>query len=184
MSSKISSQQEKDIVQLYLDSKNPSSYGSVKQFHQYLASEYGINIKFSHLRKILKEYVPGLTLDREVQLKFSRRVLLSPGIDYSWSADLAFFPAPILRSMRRAGFLVVVDNLTLYTWIQSVHSTKSAEVSRVFEQILINSHRAPGILITDQVCVCVCVCKCHYALNFFTNFIRVPNLLVHQWLRF
>ena len=82
--------QKKEVVNYYLDPKNPLAYGSVSQFRHFLKTDLGVEVDLVQLRDLLREFVPSLTIDKESQLKFPRRVLLAPCIDYSWSAGLSF----------------------------------------------------------------------------------------------
>lgn len=158
---------DKEIIALYQDISNPSSFGTMPQFRNYLKAEKNVEITINKLKAILRAGVPSTTLFHHINETFPRRVLFTPTLDSSWSAgrvimlilsdialqrvsDLAFFPLPVMRSNRCGAFLIVVENLSLFCWLRKVKSAKAVDVGDVFEQLLYKSGRVPGLLITDQ----------------------------------
>lgn len=74
-------EQKRQIAAMYLDSDNIGAYGPVAQFHQQLQNVQGIDISLNALRTLLREQIPKLTINKEQQLRFTRRVQFPLGLD-------------------------------------------------------------------------------------------------------
>ena len=96
---------KRQIIQLYFDPNCPAAFSPVEQFYQYLKS---VDIapkllKKSQLKKLLTEFVPGLTVNKNQQMRFERRTIAPDGLDQVAFADLMFFRDDILKANRIAG---------------------------------------------------------------------------------
>ena len=77
---------DKEIIALYQDISNPSSFGTMPQFRNYLKAEKNVEITINKLKAILRAGVPSTTLFHHINETFPRRVLFTPTLDSSWSA--------------------------------------------------------------------------------------------------
>lgn len=94
---------KRQIIQLYFDPNCPAAFSPVEQFFNYLKTVDSLPITKSQLRKLLLEFVPSLTVNRNQQMTFPRRTICPDGLDQVAFADLMFFRDDILRANRIAG---------------------------------------------------------------------------------
>ncbi len=65
--------EERKLVELYVDPDNQFSFSSIKQFHNYIKSIGYPHVTRTKLSQLLKQNVPVLTVEKERQERFIRR---------------------------------------------------------------------------------------------------------------
>ena len=89
-------------------------------------------------------------LHKPITKNFSKRKVISNGIDKIWAADLV--------EMQKFGkwnkgiryLLMVIDVFSKYGWIKPLKDKKAESVSKAFDEIFEKSKRKPSMLRTDK----------------------------------
>lgn len=73
---------------IYFDAKNPGSFTSPEKLYQIVRKQGKYKISRAKIKNWLREQ-DVYTLHKDVKRKFSRRKIITSGVDVQWGADLA-----------------------------------------------------------------------------------------------
>ena len=74
-------------------------------------------------------------LQKPMRKKFLRRSVYSPGVDNTWTADLAFFDKLASVNKGYKYILVVIDIFSRFAWCKALKDKTGKEVCRAFKEI-------------------------------------------------
>ena len=89
-------------------------------------------------------------LHKPITKNFSKRNLISNGIDKIWAADLVEMQKFSEWNMGIKYLLMVIDVFSKYGWIKPLKDKKTESVSKAFNEIFEKSKRKPQMLWTDK----------------------------------
>lgn len=146
----------KEIVQLYTDPQETVSFGPLDQFYAFLKArhqqQHNTDLPYSsrQVKDVIREDLPGYTVNQPRQFHFPRRIYTSYGIDYMWGADLMYFPAPLMHRLKIGAILVCVDSLTHFIFARVLKRPGGEDVMLALRDIFQSTDRKPTILQTDS----------------------------------
>ena len=88
-------------------------------------------------------------LHKPITRNFSKRTVISNGIDKIWAADLVEMQKLSKWNKRIKYFLMVIDVFSKYGWIKPLKDKKTESVSKAFDEIF-KSKCKPNMLWTDK----------------------------------
>ena len=88
-------------------------------------------------------------LHKPITRNFSKRTVISNGIDKIWAADLVEMQKLSKWNKRIKYLLMVIDVFSKYGWIKPLKDKKTESVSKAFDEIF-KSKRKPNMLWTDK----------------------------------
>lgn len=83
---KLTSDQQNEIIVSFTNPKNPTAFGSIPNFKQYLLAQRGLDVPLDQLRALLLRKVPAISIEKPARWHFQRRVHLTSSIDALWAA--------------------------------------------------------------------------------------------------
>ena len=89
-------------------------------------------------------------LHKPITRNFSKRTVISNGIDNIWAADLVEMQTFSKWKKSVKYLLMVIDVFSKYGWIKPLKDKKTESVSKAFDEIFQKSKRKPKILWTDK----------------------------------
>ena len=89
-------------------------------------------------------------LHKPITKNFSKRKLISNGIDKIWAADLVEMQKFSKWNKGIKYLLMVIDVFSKYGWIKPLKNKKTESVSKSFDEIFEKSKREPQMLWTDK----------------------------------
>lgn len=132
------------LSDIYLDPRNPGSFGGVKRLYksQNIAS-------LGEVRRYLSS-TPAYTRHKQHYSRFRRRKVMVPCPNYLWQADLVF-----MQKYRRFNngylyILTVIDAFSRRAFAIPIERKTGAEVIRAFEKIFSAYPHKPVFLECDQ----------------------------------
>jgi len=84
------------------------------------------------------------------RIKFRKRVVMTPGLNYLWQADIVFLPRYTAENDGYSCLLTVIDVLSKFAFAVPLKSKSSAAVINAFSSILKSSKGKPITLECDQ----------------------------------
>ena len=89
-------------------------------------------------------------LHKPITRNFSKRKVISYGIDKIWAADLVEIQKFSKRNKGIKYLLMVIDVFSKYGWIKPLKDKKTESVSLAFDEIFKKNERKPEMLWTDK----------------------------------
>ena len=89
-------------------------------------------------------------LHKPITKTFSKRIMISNGIDKTWAADLVEMQMFSKWNKGIKYLLMVIDVFSKYGWIKLLKYKKTESVSKAFTEIFKKSKRKPSMLWTDK----------------------------------
>ena len=89
-------------------------------------------------------------LHKPITRNFSKRSVISNGIDEIWAADLVEMQKLSKWNKGVKYLLMVIDVFSKYGWIKPLKDKKTETVSKAFDEIFKKSKRLPKMLWTDE----------------------------------
>ena len=89
-------------------------------------------------------------LHKPITTNFSKRSVISDGIDEIWAFDLVEMQKFSKWSNGIKYSLMVIEAFSKYGWIKPLKNKKTESVSKAFEEIFKSSKRSPKMLWTDK----------------------------------
>ena len=87
---------------------------------------------------------------KPITRNFSKRSVISNGIDEIWAADLVEMQKFSKWNKGVKCLLMLIDVFSKYGWIRGLKDKKSEPVSKAFDEIFKSSKRLPKMLWTDK----------------------------------
>ena len=111
-------------------------------------------------------------LHKPITKNFSKRKVISNGIDKIWAADLV--------EMQKFGkwnkgikyLLMVIDVFSKYGWIKPLQDKKTESVSKAFDEIFKKSKRKPTMLWTDK--------GLEFISKLFKEFLNITGIKIYH----
>ena len=127
----------------YYDAQQPGSFGGINA----LAKATG------NTQRATSDWLGGqltYTLHKPARKRFSTRPYRTNKIDAQWQADLVeMIPYANVNEGYRY-LLTVIDLFSRYTWAVPSKSKNSNDITQAFNTILLQGHRKPKVLQTDN----------------------------------
>ena len=89
-------------------------------------------------------------LHKPITNNFSKRQVISNGVDKIWAADLAEMQKFSKWNKGIKYLLMVIDVFSKYGWIKPLKDKKTESVSKAFNEIFEKGKRKPQMLWTDK----------------------------------
>ena len=140
---------EQEIKQVYLDAKQPGSYGGIEAlFNQCKAK--GINVTRKQVQAVLKK-LDVYTLHKPRRIHYSRNPTVVGDIDQQWQADLADMQPMSRQNSGNNYILTVIDCFSKYAWAIPIKKKDSKSLVVAFKLLFDQSKpRKPKRLQTDK----------------------------------
>jgi len=140
---------ERQIKNLYLDPKQPGSYGGVEALFKQCKSN-GLNVTRDQVLQVLKK-LDVYTLHKPRRVHYSRNPTVVGNIDQQWQADLADMQDVSRQNSGNKYILTVIDCFSKFGRAIPIKKKDSKSMVIAFEQLFKQSHpRLPKRLQTDK----------------------------------
>jgi hypothetical protein len=133
---------------LYYDAKSPASFTSPEKLYQIVKRQGKYGISRNKIKKWLQEQ-DVYTLHRQIKRKFTRRKIITSGVDVQWAADLASVANTAKYNDGMNYLLMVICVFSKYLFVEPLRSKRAKDVLEAFERIL-QQGRKPQIVYTDK----------------------------------
>ena len=140
--------QEDYLENIYYNPKSVVSFSGPDKLFRFVKK----NKKFNITRKNIIKWIQSqenYTTNRLVELKFKRRRVIAPFIDYMWDSDTASLNDYRKENGGMGYFVVIIDIMSRYVWTQSVKTPNGREVRAFFEKVF-KTKRIPEKVRTDK----------------------------------
>lgn len=140
---------DKYLKDLYYNPKNPGSFSGADKLLHEIKKQGKYSFSKKQILKWLKKQDIHTTNLLARPLKFKRRQVVAPYIDYQWDIDTAFFTDYAKENDNYGYFILAIDIMSRYVWTKAVKSTSGAETIKALEAFL-KTGRSPDYLRSDQ----------------------------------
>ena len=140
---------EQQIKEVYLDPKQPGSYGGVEALFK-RCKEKGLSVTREQILEVLKK-LDVYTLHKPRRIHYSRNPTVVADIDQQWQADLADMQQVSRQNSGYNYLLTVVDCFSKFGFAIPVKKKNAKSMVTGFEQLFEQSKpRKPSRLQTDK----------------------------------
>lgn len=136
------------LKSIYFDVNCPASFTGPGKLYQFVKSQGKYNISRNKIKHWLQEQ-DVYTLHKDIKRKFSRRRIITSGVDIQWGADLASVSNTAKYNVSVNYLLVVTDIFSKYLFVEPLKTKRAKDVADAFDRILRHG-RSPQILQTDK----------------------------------
>jgi hypothetical protein len=133
---------------IYYDLSHPGSYSGVEKLFRVIKQDGKFNISRQQISQWLKKQ-ETYTLYRRNRLKFTRRKIVTSGVDSEWGIDLADFRNIAKYNNNYTFLLVCVDVFSRYLFIKPLKNKTGKEVVKGLKKIFSNG-RQPYVIHFDR----------------------------------
>jgi len=138
------------LKSIYYSLGKSGAFYSAEKLRAVLLKEKKVKANIEDIQKWLEEEL-AYSLHRNRRKTFSRNPIIASGIDDNWQADIGFLTKFKKFNKGFSCFLVVIDVLSKYAWVEAMKSKDGPSTARAFEIILSRAHpRVPEKLQTDK----------------------------------
>ena len=144
--------QYKDYLKsVYYDVNSPASFTSTEKLYQAVRRLGKYKISRQKIKQWLQEQ-DVYTLHRGVKRKFSRRKIITSGVNIQWGADLASVVNIAKYNSGVKYLLIVLDVFSKYLFVKPLKSKRAKDVTEAFNRILqeAQGHHSVQILYFDK----------------------------------
>ena len=135
------------LENIYFDPKSPASFTSPEKLYQVVKNQGKYKISRNNIKKWLKGQ-DVYTIHKDLKRKFTRRRIITSGVDVQWGADLANVSNIAKFNDGVNYLLMVIDIFSKYLFVQPLRSKNAKDVLGAFDRI--SRERAPHIVYTDK----------------------------------
>jgi hypothetical protein len=141
---------EQILGNVYYTPGKSGSFSSARRLRKVLKNEYGRNVKEKKIQDWLESQFV-YTLHKNRRKVFPRNKTLAFHIDHNWQADIGFFTKLRQKNKGFSCFLLAIDVVSRFVWVEPMKTKNGVETARSFEAILKRSFpRCPEKLQTDK----------------------------------
>lgn len=133
---------------IYLDLKNPASFGGVERLYQSV-KVLDNNIKKNTVEEYLRSN-DAYTRHKDIKLKFKRQTTLAPEPDAQWQSDLVVLNNLAEFNDGYVYILTCIDVFSRFAWAVPLKTKTGREIIAAFQSIFNSSGRKPQKLQTDK----------------------------------
>lgn len=139
-----------DILSIiYYSPGKSGAFYSAKKLQKILKDDFGQKINAKKIQEWLESQY-AYTIHRNKRKHFPRNPIIAYHIDHNWQADLGFFTKLSKENKGFSCFLLVIDVVSRFVWVEPLKTKKGTETSKAFKNILKRSFpRCPEKLQTD-----------------------------------
>jgi hypothetical protein len=140
---------EQILSDIYYTPGKGGAFYSSRKLHRILKENYGKNVTEKKIQNWLETQYT-YTIHKNKRKIFSRNKILAFHIDHNWQADIGFFTNLKSKNKGFTCFLLAIDVVSRFVWVEPMKTKNGPETSKSFESILIRSYpRCPEKLQTD-----------------------------------
>ena len=136
------------LKSIYFNANSPASFTSLEKLYQVVKKQGKYKICRNKIKQWLREQ-DVYTLHRDVKRKFTRRKIITSGVDTQWGADLASVANTAKYNDGVNHLLIVMCVFSKYLFVQPLKSKRAKDIIDAFEHIL-QQGRSPQTLYTDR----------------------------------
>ena len=132
---------EELLKKLYYDLKNPAAYAKKSKLLQE-AKKHDSNISIKDVEEWLKSQL-AYTLHKPVRFNFKTRPVVVHQTDEQWHIDLVDLSKFLKRNDGFKFFMVMIDILSKYAWLELLKSKHAIPIKNAIEHISSKKTRCP-----------------------------------------
>lgn len=136
------------LKSVYFDVKHAGSFTSPEKLYQIVKNEGKYDISRNKIKQWLKEQ-DVYTLHKDLKRRFTRRQIITSGVDVQWGMDLANVSNTSKFNDDVTNLLMVIDVFSKYLFVQPLKSKRATDVLAAFDRIL-QDGRVPQIVYSDK----------------------------------
>lgn len=136
------------LKSIYYDPKQPASFTGPEKLYQIVKKHGKYKISRNKIKRWLRDQ-DVYTLHKDVKRRFTRRKIITSGVDIQWGADLADV-GNVAQYNDRVNYLLVVSDLfSKYLFVQPLTNKRAKDILQAFDRIL-HQGRMPQVVYTDK----------------------------------
>ena len=136
------------LKSIYFDVKSPASFTSPEKLYQIVKKQGKYIISRNKIKQWLREQ-DVYTLHRDLKRRFTRRKIVTSGVDVQWGADLASVGNVAQYNDDVNHLLIVSDLFSKYLFVQPLKTKRAKDVFEAFMHIL-QQGRSVQTVYTDK----------------------------------